>query len=537
MTLRLAIPVLIYVARAGWAQEQLAADKKLGSVSGVVVNSITGEPLSKATVTMVNNAPLAGRVNVPGSPATFFTTSTNSQGEFHFSDVAPSTYGISARRPGFIGKFGVSTVWQQLTITSGEDVTSFKARVVPQAILAGRVVDLDGEPLQDVFVSAMVKTTKDGRPLMKPVRSTSTNDLGEFRVNELPAGRYYVAANNNRSVFISSIAGVTKDTSDQSIYAHCFFPGVTDFSSATPVDVEAGTVRQGVEIVMRKVQARRVKGTVNLGRSNRVSLTIRRASAYDNMDAPPSASTAYDGAFEFHSVPPGSYVVIAEAETGLIKGTVEVGERDVEDLKLTVQPYITISGRLRWDGGPPPEFSKVRVDLDPVVFFGSNAKIEAAREFQAGHLVTGKMSIQIVGLGEQDYVKAIYYGNRAVEDETIDVMPSAELEIVLRRGTGSVIGTVEKNGEPAAGATVVLIPAKSSSRSLYRSCKSDATGHFEVRSAAPGDYSLLAFESIEPDAWLDTEFAAKYARDAEHITLEEKGRESKKLALIRSTDR
>src|SRR5579862_1785773 len=63
-----------------------------GTIDGRVLNSITGEPLRKATVT------LAGR------PAIGLTDDTDAESKFHFAGLPPGTYRISAMRAGFLGR-------------------------------------------------------------------------------------------------------------------------------------------------------------------------------------------------------------------------------------------------------------------------------------------------------------------------------------------------------------------------------------------------------------------------------------------------
>jgi hypothetical protein len=60
---------------------------------------------------------------------------------------------------------------------------------------------------------------------------------------------------------------------------------------------------------------------------------------------------------------------------------------------------------------------------------------------------------------------------------------------------------------PAAGATVVLVPATARrNATLYDSTISDASGRFRLQGIVPGDYLLFAWEDVEPGAWRDPDF-------------------------------
>lgn len=501
-----------------WAQQE--DSETLAAVKGVVVNSVTGVPVSKAKVYLSTSS--------KGGPGpSSLSTDSNGQGEFEFTSIAPATYSLWAHRRGYIEGFGKQ---QTLKVAPAERVTGFKVLIKPQSVLAGRITDFDGEPLQNVLVAAMKRGRKDGHPQLIPVRSILTNDLGEFRIAELPAGRYYVMANNTREVFV--VSG-NKDTSEKITYPNAYYPGVRDSSSAALIDLATGEVRQGVDFGIAKVPARRITGTIRLARS-RMTLTIRRAAPSDTFDWPEPRFTDYDGSFEFRAVP-DSYIIYGSSEAGYIRAPLEVGDRDIDGLELTVQPYLMLAGTLRWDGAPPSEARKLRVDLQSLVLQTSQSSAASSEPFQITHLVPGKMRIGVSGLGADDYVKTIRYGNRIVDGETIDLLATgAELEIVLRRGAGLVEGIVENEGGPAVRASVLLIPATNhGAQSLYRQATTGSNGHFEFRGLAPGEYDLYAFDSIDDGSWFDADFDGKYARHAERVKVEENGRESRKIVLIR----
>ncbi|HEX5000527.1 MAG TPA: TonB family protein [Terriglobia bacterium] len=93
----------------------------------------------------------------------------------------------------------------------------FPTRLVaaPTAVIAGRVISRKGEPVRSVFISAATATGQAER-----MRSVLTDDRGQFRLDNLPPGRYHV------------VAGYED--------IHIFFPGVRDRSRAKVVEVNAG---------------------------------------------------------------------------------------------------------------------------------------------------------------------------------------------------------------------------------------------------------------------------------------------------------
>jgi hypothetical protein len=103
---------------------------------------------------------------------------------------------------------------------------------------------------------------------------------------------------------------------------------------------------------------------------------------------------------------------------------------------------------------------------------------------------------------------------------------------VVASDGGAVEGVaLDKNQQPAAGATIVLVPDRRSRMDLFKSTTSDQNGHYEIASIPPGDYKLFAWDDIEPDAWNDPDFLKDYEKQGEKTTLEAKMRATVNLHL------
>jgi hypothetical protein len=61
-------------------------------------------------------------------------------------------------------------------------------------------------------------------------------------------------------------------------------------------------------------------------------------------------------------------------------------------------------------------------------------------------------------------------------------------------------------------ATVVLVPQESrrQNSALYKTAITDDKGTFTIRGAAPGTYTILAWQSVISGAWQNPEFLDKY---------------------------
>jgi hypothetical protein len=114
------------------------------------------------------------------------------------------------------------------------------------------------------------------------------------------------------------------------------------------------------------------------------------------------------------------------------------------------------------------------------------------------------------------YVDDIRQNGTSVYDSGFDVgvEPPTPVQILVKSGAGSVEGVAQ------AGAIVALIPAsRRANRALYYGATADGTGAFGMRGVAPGEYKIIAWDSIPAGAYLNAEFLKKYEDSGDSITV------------------
>jgi len=167
------------------ADEKPAPDKaELSSVEGTVVSAAGSEPLRGARLT------LSGAEAGAHSPHNY-SASTDGEGNFLISNVAPGRYLFRASKPGFIpqsysptGNGSSDTI---LELLGGQKLDKMLFKLSRAAVITGRVTDENGEPVVGVQVEALVSKFTGGvvgfvgSPLVKgqwvPVKVATTNDL------------------------------------------------------------------------------------------------------------------------------------------------------------------------------------------------------------------------------------------------------------------------------------------------------------------------------------------------------------------------
>ena len=152
---------------------------------GRIRNSVTGLPLSKATVRLV---PHNGRVG-------YVRTST-ADGSFSFDGIAPGDYQLSLERHGFLDTAAANQAGSLVHLASGQKISSLDLLATPLAVISGIVTDADGEPVQHAVVTLISpRWSMHGRRYQDSA-TEDTNDLGEFRFTDLarPAAARYLYA-------------------------------------------------------------------------------------------------------------------------------------------------------------------------------------------------------------------------------------------------------------------------------------------------------------------------------------------------------
>src|SRR5438552_2093842 len=128
------------------------------SIEGFVVRAGTGEPISRARVTVSRNGAGSGMVAV----------NTDEQGRFVVNNVDAGTYYLAAQRNGYVrqlyGERAIGRPGRQVTIAAGQVLKDIVFRLTPAGAVAGRITDVSGEPLPRVMVQLWRATYQaDGR--------------------------------------------------------------------------------------------------------------------------------------------------------------------------------------------------------------------------------------------------------------------------------------------------------------------------------------------------------------------------------------
>jgi hypothetical protein len=239
----------------------MQATAQPAALEGTVTRGATTEPVAHARVLITSS----DDTNVRGA-----LTSSDEHGRFVIRDLPPGAYRIIVDRDGFLRAMTPITVAEGRTATAGIALT-------PTGVISGRVTDAHGTAIARVFVRAT-----SGQQTYE----AETNDLGEYRIFDLPPASYVVSGapytppriegtmlirpgppspyspgEGQAMLFLSRMvqAGDYIDAIalTREIYLPVFYPGTTEKGSAAPVDVAPGATVGGIDLTVVRGPASR----------------------------------------------------------------------------------------------------------------------------------------------------------------------------------------------------------------------------------------------------------------------------------------
>src|SRR5689334_5078247 len=213
-----------------------------GRVEGKAVNTVNGEPVRKASVTLLSRK---------GAKGTSYIAQTDSNGHFQIDGVEPAEYGINAEHAGFLvrppGAEGAPL--PPVKVERDQAVPEVTIPMMPLGVVTGRVTDEDGDPARGVQVRAMQYGFNSGKRTLRNSSQVTSTDKGEFRLFGLRPGTYYLEATPRQvQTYIRQAGEPVKGPRPPAAYAATFYPNVPDSPHAVPVEVGAGAVLRGIDI-------------------------------------------------------------------------------------------------------------------------------------------------------------------------------------------------------------------------------------------------------------------------------------------------
>ena len=503
-------------------------------ISGVVLSGKTGQPLAEADVTLWDTV----------ARKTAAEITADEEGRFSFSHLADGNFKLSAAHRGYVTAAYEEHDGAFTGIVTGEGLVSTGLRftLAPQAVLYGTVSDDSGDPVPQARVSLYHQDHRNGLGKMVRANSTSADARGDFELDHLAPGSYFVAvvarpwyATHPR--LMRDVQGKTIEDRNRSpldvAYAVTYYPDTTDPGTAAPISVTAGD-RIPISITLHPVPA--VHITVQLsnpgpnqpgimpqlhqeifGTSDFVQAGVSYFQQGDRRDANSTTTVEIEG------VAPGQYGVELNSqnnESGRFMTIDASSDHATADIALA-NPLVEVSGKVAMaDHGTLP--SDLNLILRPQQGdYGTAGRVEADGSFHFRPVRPGAYGLVAGASRHALSVTHLNANGGGVEGTVLKVgSEPVELTVTLSESAARIIGIAQLDGKPASGVCVVLVPTKPADGSQGGSLnQSDSDGSFNFPNIAPGEYTLLAIQDGWTLDWARPEVMARYLAKSQKVTV------------------
>jgi hypothetical protein len=277
------------------------------------------------------------------------------------------------------------------------------------------------------------------------------------------------------------------------------------------------------------------------------------------------------GTFTIAALRPGEYTITARASAGpagpapaaatapmLWASTeISVAGNDLSDLVLRLEPGMTITGRVKFEGTvlqPPPDLSRVSLRMTgapnatgvTVSINLSNAAVAPDGSFTFSSVTPGRYLISasspsgVAVPGTTWQVKSAMVGGVDAVDTPFEVKAGQNIENALLTfvdTTAEISGTLsDVTGKPTSEFSVIVFSANKAfwiprSRRLKQPVRASTDGKFKITGLAPGDYYLAALTDFEPADVTDPVFLEQVQASAIKVTLADGEKKTQDLRL------
>ena len=547
-------------------------------------------------------------VTVSGAGASPQRVQVDADGRFVFRGLPGGDLHVMAAKAGYVGGLAGQRLpngpARPVQLTDGERLADLTLRLWKGGAIGGTVLDEMGEPVVGIKVMLAERRLLNGkRRITRGEHSEAvTDDRGMYRFGTVAPGEYFVMTRTTEEEIARGIMSLV--AGDPSVimpfamkasggrpedfiafedalrvYPPTFYPSALTPSGASPIAIQSGEVKLGVDVRVKLVQLARLGGTYSGlpsppqgGPQVRLVLADPEAGDFD-------VATAIDtsgGNFTFLAVPAGKYLLQAHKMPGMARpqagppGTpagrgrggpppfpteplysatmpVMVGGGEPSNITLEMRPGATILGRVEFEGAaaPPVGVELERILVSPVpesatsLSMNLRGRVEADGVFRTSSLAPGKYRLRVSPVGSWQPGSAMFEG-RDLLDEAIDLGTSDVTGVVITftdKPIGSVNGTVRTpQGAPDPAALVAIFPADprlrtdfSGSGRRMRLARTTRAGHYAIPGLPPGQYLIVAGGDELFDTWLEPAALAALARRAVRLDIADGGAQTQDL--------
>jgi Carboxypeptidase regulatory-like domain len=496
-------------------------------VTGMVLNSVTNEPVPRALVSM-------------SSPQRFALTGFD--GKFRFDRISAGLINVTVQKPGFFSEEQLRHSQYKL-IKVGADIEQLLLKLTPEAIITGRVEDASGESIEGATVEATFIHIVNGRRQKEKRGGSNTDENGEFRIANLMPGSYYVSV---QASYQRPPQSGRNQNSEEGYPLIVHWPGVRDIGEATPIQL-GPSQRTQLNFSLKPEPVFTISGSV-VGYMPGQYVNLGLLSPSGDYLPAQLRFEPRTGKFEGRHLPAGDYKLTALQ--GNAAGHTLASElplnltSDRHDLVFHLQPQRSIpiivhADSLKMSSLPSPKFSpsqmvSIHLFSDqpgiPDLWSTLDSSSGEVRGLNIKDTRPAKYFVEIIPNGSW-YVESAIYGNTDVLKEGFlggSQSPETPLEIYLRDDAATLSVSVDSDAD-----TLIVVAPDFAPMVMPKALFTNSRSQSQISGLAPGEYTVLAFDRADGLEYANPAVLSKYLSKGIRVTLAANGKNSVTTDLIR----
>ncbi len=478
-------------------------------IAGKVLNSVTGEPVRRAIVSILAEQ----------DSHTIASIVSDSDGHFSLENLPAAKYQLTASRRGFRTAFYDEHDEYSSAIVTGPDqeTESLIFRLPPGSVLRGVVTADGGDPVKDADVMLFRKPQahKPGDRIAQE-GSTTTDDTGAYEFSNLAPGEYLLAVKADPwyAIHPSQSRSPNDPTAALDVaYPIAYFDSTSDEAQASPIVLSGGN-REEADFNLHAVPALHI--TLEAPRSddgsNPAPLPTLHQSIFGALILSETTSTnSKQGLTEFSGIAPGRYELAMPDPPRIVNLDASISQQVDPAAEI---PTVAVTGTLQTVSGAalPGETTVILDSLDPA---HRENPIQAncnQGAFKFDSVPPGSWQLSAFNSGSSLPITAISTGSRPRSGARVTVRDHPlSLTVTIGLGETRIEGFARTNGKGVSGVMMVLVPNNRPAwQALIRRDQSDSDGSFALRDVVPGQYTVVAIQDGWTLDWTDPQVLARY---------------------------
>ena len=520
-------------------RDDSSATPRTGTIRGRVLTADTGDPIRNARVALNDDEHVAAALS-------------DGDGRFTLTAITAGQHVVSAAKTGYattiFGARGTSRPIR-VEVATGGGVDGIDVRMPKGGAISGRVVDEAGDPLPLTTILAEQIIRINGHIDTRRIRMVETDDLGEYRIFGLSAGRYVVSVVR---VGGDLGPGLPVDVEGNTTWTHSYYPGVAGLAQAQAIAVRSGDDVTGIDFTSSPARRPTVSVTVSDASGNpadaQISFGSDSALAVSNfiMGTGPSSGTVMS------SLDQGNWTVLASGPKGVGVAHVSLGSEDAA-VAITLIKGGRLAGRVATDGTPLPSGTSIELDAfptDPALARAgafarpASGRMNADGTFELTGLI-GAREVRLRNAPRGWTLKDVVAGGRSLLDAPPEFAGGEDITgvvVILSNRHSELAGHLVSGTAPSSRTDYsVLVFAED--RGLMRDARRWARwvrpnfgGGFIVDDLLPGTYLAVAVpaDDVDETQWQNADYLDRFRSRAARVTLADREKKSIVLEMVDS---